>query len=365
MILVVDYNLRDIRFQVFKKRHKKLCTSLFIKYPEEIRDDKDLKRCVSDIVGKNKLKAISFRILFGGDCFKKTLFIDSKFFKQFEKLVPFFPLYIPSTLVMLRRFKNVFKETPLIAFFETSFFSKLPDMEKYYALPFKYYKISKIKKWGMHGISHKANFEISTNKEKSISVVLDKQTTVCAASDRKPLSMSLGYTPLEGIMSRTACGDLDPGIVFYLMNVYNFSIYKIDEMLKNKSGFVGLTGYDIGLKDMVKLRGKDDKVNLAFDVYQAQIMKYIGEGIAALGGLDNIIFSGSNVSILTPIVYDIVKKISFLGINTIALPWSNGINIMNITSEDSKIKVYINKTDIARIIFDESEFFMKKNLFPR
>ena len=136
-------------------------------------------------------------------------------------------------------------------------------------------------------------------------------------------------------------------------------------MLKNKSGFVGLTGYDIGLKDMVKLRGKDAKVNLAFDVYQAQIMKYIGEGIAALGGLDNIIFSGSNVSILMSIVYDIVKKISFLGINTIALPWSNGTNIMNVTSEDSKIKVYINKTDIARIIFDESEFFMKKNLFPR
>ena len=119
---------------------------------------------------------------------------------------------------------------------------------------------------------------------------------------------------------------------------------------------------DIGLKDMVKLRGKDAKVNLAFDVYQAQIMKYIGEGIAALGGLDNIIFSGSNVSILTPIVYDIVKKISFLGINIIALPWSNGIDIMNITSEDSKIKGYINKTDIAKIIFDESEIFMKKSV---
>jgi acetate kinase len=94
-------------------------------------------------------------------------------------------------------------------------------------------------------------------------VVIDKQTTVCSARSGNPLSISLGFTPLEGVMSRTSCGDLDPGVVFYLMNNQGFSIYKIDDILKNESGFLGLTGYDLELKELVKFYGKDRKVTLA------------------------------------------------------------------------------------------------------
>jgi acetate kinase len=248
---------------------------------------------------------------------------------------------------------------PLIAFFETSFFVKLPDEEKYYAIPFEYYKNSKIKKFGFHGIFHEANARLVSPRSKTISMVFDKQTTVCAIHNKSPLSISLGYTPLEGIMSDRACGDLDPGIVFYLMNVHNFSIYEIDEMLKNKSGFKGLTGYDIELKDMIKMRGKDAKIDLAFNVYESQIMKYIGEGVAAMGGVDNIIIAGSNINIVTPIIYTLIKKISFLGINIIRLPWDKDKEISNITSEESKIKVYINRKSLPAIILRESEVFMQ------
>ncbi len=160
-------------------------------------------------------------------------------------------------------------------------------------------------------------------------------------------------------MSRTSCGDLDPGIVLYLMNVHKLSIYEIDGMLKNKSGFAGLTGYDISLNEMLKLYGKDPKVDRAFDVYRSQIMKYIGEGIAALGGLDNIIFAGSNVGIFIPIIYEIVRKISFLGINTISLPWPEDKTIIDITSAESRIKAYISRMDLAKVIFHESEIFCK------
>jgi len=145
------------------------------------------------------------------------------------------------------------------------------------------------------------------------------------------------------------------------MNVHNFSIYKIDEMLKNESGFLGLTGYDIELKDMLKLRGKDAKVDLAFDIYRAQIMKHIGEGISVLGGLDNIIFNGCNVESFSPVIHDLIKKYPFLGINMVNLPWNKSKDMTAITSGESRIKVYINRADVAVVIFHASEAYLRLN----
>jgi len=354
MTLVIDYNLKELKIWAFREKKGEASPSFFIKNVQDFRDDEALKKFIFDIVGKDKLKVITFRILFGGDYFNKPTVIDAKFLELLGKLTDFFPFYIPSTLNMLKRFRSTFKDIPLIAFFETSFFLKLPDEEKYYALPLEFYRESKIKKFGFHGIFHEANAGIVPSGSRMISVVFDKQTTVCAIHNKRPLSISLGYTPLEGIMSNRACGDLDPGIIFYLMNVHNFSIYEIDEMLKNRSGFVGLTGYDIELKDMVKLRGKDAKVDLAFDVYETQILKYIGECLSVLGGLDNIIFAGNNAGILTPIIYSIMKRISFLGINAANLPWGGDNNMVPISSDQSTIKVYVNRMDFAKIIFNRT-----------
>lgn len=328
MILVIDHNLKEIKYSCFPGPHR----------------------------------AIAFRILFGGDIFKEPALIDGEFFKKFEKLTLAFPLYVPPTQEMLRTFKKVFNDFPLIAFFETSFFSGLPDEGKYYALPYEYLKANSIRRWGFHGILHEANVEGLPAGEKNISIVLDKQVTVCAAAGRKPLSISLGYTPLEGIMSRTACGDLDPGIVFYLMTEHNFSLYKIDEMLKSKGGFLGITGYDIGLKELVKLRGKDRKADLAFDVFRGQILKYIGQGIALLGGVDNLIFAGNLVEPFSPVIYDLVKKLSFLGISTASLPWSVDKKMTAVSSDGSKVKVFINRVDPSEIIFNKAKAFLTARL---
>jgi acetate kinase len=359
MILVVDYNPKNMRIWSFKEEHNKLSSSVFVKDTDEVRDDKALKDYIYTITGKRRVEIISFRILFGGDYFSKPTPVDSKFFSRFSKLTDFFPFYVPSTLEMLKRFQRIFKGTPLAGFFETSFFLKLPDEEKYYALPFEYYKNNKIKKWGFHGIFHEANAGMLPAGGKSISIIFDKQTTVCSIYNKRPLSISLGYTPLEGIMSRTSCGDLDPGIVFYLMNVHNLSIYEIDEMLKRESGFVGLTGYDIKLEDMLKLYGKDAKVDLAFDVYCAQIMKHIGDGISVMGGLDNIIISGDNTDTFIPIIHNVLKKISFLGINISRLPWDRNKEVSDVTSEESKIKAYLNRMTLPEIIFYESKTILK------
>jgi acetate kinase len=361
MVLIVDSDLKKMKLWTYAKDRKKTLLSRFVIDIEEIRNDKIFKDYIRDICGNRKIKVIAFRILFGGDYFDRPALIDTEFFRKFEKITEFFPFYVPLTAEMLKRFQRIFKGAILVAFFETSFFVRLPEKERCYPLPFDCYKNNKIKKWGFHGIFHETNAKIFSQGHKCVSVVIDKQTTVCTAYNNKPFSISLGYTPLEGVMSRRTCGDVDPGIVFYLINIHGFSIYDIDEMLKNKSGFVGLTGHDIELNDMLKMRGRDTKVDLAFDVYQAQIIKYIGEGIAILGGVDNIVFSGNYVNASMPLIHDIIKKISFLGISTLSLPWSSDKETVNISSAESKVKVYINRMELAKAIFCQSELFSETN----
>ena len=362
MILVIDYNLKELKIWAFRENEKGSQGSFFVKDVEEIRDNDSLRRCIYGIAGKERLRAFAFRILSGGGYFSKPVIVNADFFAKFEKLTDLLPFYIPSMLEMIKRFRDTFKNTPIAAFFETSFFLNLPDEEKYYALPLEYYKNSKIRKFGFHGIFHEANAGMIRQAGKVISVVFDRQTTVCAIHNKRPLSISLGYTPLEGIMSRRACGDLDPGVAFYLMNIHKFSIYEIDEMLKNESGFAGLTGYDIGFKDMVKLLGKDPGVDLAFDIYKAQILKHIGVGISVMGGLDNIIFSGENSGVLIPIIYSILKSIAFLGINLESLPWDSDKALCSITSKESKIGSYINRVSLPAIISRETDVLFKEAL---
>jgi acetate kinase len=364
MILVVDTNLREVKFWVYKKNAPKVLAASFTKDSEELRTSKTLRQEILNLAGRGKINAIAFRILFGGEFFDQAVVIDQGFFAKFAKLTGFFPFYIPLMQEMLKIFYRDFKDIPQIAFFETAFFSKLPEEAKYYAIPQELYKSNKIKKWGFHGIFHESNSSMIPKPGKCISVVFDKQTTVCPVENNIPRSISLGFTPLEGIMSRASCGDMDPGIVFYLMNVHKFSIYKIDDILKNESGFLGLTGYDLELKELVQFYGKDPKVNLAFEIYQAQLLKYIGEGISVLGGLDSIVFSGAEVGPLTPIIHSLIKKISFLGINTRSLPWTGKKEIFPVTSDESKLKVYLNRMDLSEVIFHATAKFLQKS-FPK
>jgi len=360
MFLSVDFDLKKLKIWAFKEGQGDFSAKFFVKDIDELGDEVVLRRYIQGIAGKNKLRAVSFRILFGGDYFKKIELIDNDFFTRFKKLTDFFPFYVPVMAEVLKKFRNIFKGIPLAAFFETAFFAKLPDEEKYYALPLEFYKNSGIKKWGFHGIFHEANAQLFPPGKRVVSVVIDKQTTVCSILENKPHSISLGCTPLEGVMSRRSCGDVDPGVAFYLMNVHNFSIYQIDEMLKNESGFLGLTGYDIELGDMLKLRGKDAKVDLAFNVYQAQIMKHIGEAVTVLGGLDILVFAGGYLTTAIPLIRDLIKKISFLGIHTLSLPWDKGKEIDVITSPESKVKVYLNRTGLATIMYHQSDQFLHK-----
>lgn len=355
MILVVEPKLRELRISAFGAED----AVSFLNVPfGSVRPD-TLRREIRRFTKGRRIETIAFKVLFGGDYFNGPARVNAQFFATFDKLTGLFPFYIPRVKEILQVFYATFKNVPLTVFFETSFFTRLPEEERYYAIPSGYYQDNRIKKFGFHGIFHEANSRLFPSNKKIISIVLDKQTTVCSVYKEKPRTISLGYTPLEGVMGLTTCGDLDPGIVFYLMNRYKYSLFQIDEILKKRGGFFGITGYNLSFQEFAKLYGNDTRVDVAFEVYQNQILKYIGEGIAAMGGIDAIVFCGCYGDILTQVIYTLLKKISFLGISLIAMPWEKKSEIVRIDAGNAGPQVWINRCSAERIIFKEAEGFKR------
>ena len=272
---------------------------------------------------------------------------------KLESLSDIYPSYIPFAVKLLRRLFKENTKIPVSLFFDTSFFLSLPLEEVFYAIPLSSSEKSKLRKFGYHGIYHSYAACLFGKNKKVISLVLDKKTTVCGIKNNKPLTVSLGGTPLEGIMSLTSCGDLDPGAVFYIMKKAGYSIYKMDEVLKKQSGFFGVTGYDMSMKDLAGIYGKDEKVKLAFDIYRNQILKYIGGSLAVLSGIDTIVISGSELYSLEGLVYDILKQMNFLGIHLKESPWKKNTLLQKISLPGSKVKVFVNYKNIADIVYSE------------
>jgi acetate kinase len=152
-------------------------------------------------------------------------------------------------------------------------------------------------------------------------------------------------------MGRTSCGDIDPGILFYMMRALKMNIYEVDDMLKRRSGFLGLTGYDIGIDRLIEFYGRDRKVDLAFDVYKYQIIKSIGVGLSSLEGLDMIMLSGRYVKALFPFIYVLIKHLFFLGISVKELPFKEKDKIIKISSSSSPVDVRINSLSLPEILF--------------
>jgi len=290
-------------------------------------------------------------IQYGGHFFKHVETLDLSLINRFHKLMSINPSYTLFYLAFLDRILKDWLIQHKTVYFGTGFFNDLPEHEKIYASSLSNDLPVSLLRSGYHGVFHKYAGEFLSKNDKIISIVLDQKTTICGIESRKPQNISLGATPLEGIMGERSCGDLDPGIVFNLMETNNLSIYKIDDMLKNNSGFYGLTGLDYSIPNILSHYDINPKVQLAFDIYLSQIKKYIGESILVLDGLTHIVISGPYAIQLESIIYKLLKDLSFLDINLKMLPWDYFTNKPTlITNSNSQISAYVNSLSLSEII---------------
>jgi acetate kinase len=242
---------------------------------------------------------IAIRVTFGGFEFDGRVVADEAVTQKLEALVPLAPLHLPLVLSLVKGCGEVFPGMPVVLDFETGFFAGLPAREHLYGLNAGLSKDLGVRRYGYHGIYHEAACRTVTRGRlelgqgsltRMVSICLEPRSEVAAVLGRHPVMVTSGVTPVEGLPGQTSCGELDPSIVLTLAEKMGWGPEQINKVLTHESGLLGLVGRPVTLEEV--FRSKADDVALARAVMQYRFLLAFGAAVAALGGLDVIVFSG-------------------------------------------------------------------------
>ncbi|MGF1777964.1 acetate/propionate family kinase [Vibrio nomapromontoriensis] len=268
----------------------------------------------------SNIVAIGHRIVHGGEKFTKTVRIDEAVTAEIEKLADLAPLHNPAGAIGIRAAIEAFPALPQFAVFDTAFHQTMPEKAFTGAIASELYSEYGIRRYGFHGTSHyfvsrEAAKMLNKPVEESsfISVHLGNGASVCAISNGNSVDTSMGFTPLSGLMMGTRCGDLDPGIIEFLMKK-GWSQEKVFETLNKKSGFLGVSGITSDARGVLEaMEDGHEGAKLAFEVFTYRVAKYIGSYLIPLDHLDAVIFTGGIGENSLPIRREIMRNLKLLG----------------------------------------------------
>ena len=252
------------------------------------------------VIGSMKeIDAVGHRVVHGGEKFAKSVLITDKVMAAIEECNPLAPLHNPANIIGIKACQTLMPSTPMVAVFDTAFHQTMPPVAYTYALPYEYYENDKVRRYGFHGTSHKyvaqraaAMLGKPIEQLKLISCHLGNGSSVTAVDCGKSVDTSMGFTPLAGLPMGTRCGDIDAGIMEYLMNKYGMDIKEMLNVMNKKSGVLGVSGVSSDFRDL-EAAGKEgnQRAALAVEVFEYGVKKLIGSYAAAMGGVDAVIFT--------------------------------------------------------------------------
>ena len=301
-----------------------------------------------------EIRAVGHRVVHGGEKFSQPTVITAEVRATIKELSPLAPLHNPANLTGIEVATEVFPQATQVAVFDTAFHQTMPAKAYRYAIPQTLYDDHRIRSYGFHGTSHLYVSKIAidylrkpSNNTKIITLHLGNGASVAAVHDGKSIDTSMGFSPLPGLMMGTRSGDIDPAIVFYLGRNLGMSVDEIDTLLNKKSGLIGICG-DNDLRDIQKRKEDGDpSATIALEMYSYRVKKYIGAYVAALNGLDALVFTagaGENNSA--------VRWLSCMGLNYLGIALDKSKNdrgvvgtVTEIQNAESKVKVLIIPTN--------------------
>ncbi|TKX31948.1 acetate kinase [Campylobacter estrildidarum] len=305
------------------------------------------------------LDGCGHRIVHGGKTLTKHCLIDDRVLNEIDRVSVFAPLHNPAHLAGIKTMIKAAPNVPNVAVFDTAFHQTMPDYAYMYALPYEFYDKDSIRRYGFHGTSHayvssKAANLLGKSSVNVISAHLGNGASVCAVENGKSVDTSMGFTPLEGLIMGTRCGDMDPAIIPFISKARGLSIEEIDSLMNKKSGVYGICGYNDFRDIESRVEKGEDRARLAFDMFCYRLVKYIGAYLAVLPGTDGIIFTGGIGENSALVRQKVCERLSHLGIELDLNLNSQRISTERIVSTvNSKIKVCIIPTDeefeIARV----------------
>lgn len=311
----------------------------------------------------NEIHAVGHRVVHGGEKYSKAVLIDEDVKKSIKALFSLAPLHNPANLIGIEICEDIMKNTPMVALFDTAFHQSMNKEEYLYAIPYELYKENGIRKYGFHGSSHKYVSEKAAELLKKdikdlkiISCHLGNGASICAIKDGKSFDTTMGFSPLDGLVMGTRSGSIDPTIPIYLMKNNNLSIEEVDNLLNKKSGVLGISEVSSDFRDIEEEAMKgNEKASLALDIFHYKIKTQIGSYIAALNGVDIIIFT-AGVGENGPETREaILKDMEFFGI--VLDKEKNKVRgkIQEISAENSKVKVFVIPTNEELVIARETK----------
>ena len=306
--------------------------------------------------------AIGHRCVHGAERFKKSVRIDSDVIAGIEECIDLAPLHNPANLKGIYAARDVFGvSVPMVAVFDTSFHSTMPETSYLYAIPYQLYRQFKIRKYGFHGTSHRyvayRYRKISGTERDETNIItlhLGNGSSACAIKHGNSVDTSMGMTPLEGLMMGTRCGDLDPTVIEYLIHKEGTSLEEVFSTLNKRSGVLGISGLTNDMRDLIaefKEHG-DRRANLALDMFCGRIRKYIGAYMAEMNGTNAIVFTAGIGENSAEIRARVCKDMEFFGIELDEKlnQQAYGGKEMKISKEGSKVEVYVIPTNEELIL---------------
>ena len=321
---------------------------------------------VGCIKSMDEIEAVGHRVVHGGDFFSQSILLTDDVLAKLELCRDFAPLHTPAAITGIKGCLAVMPTKPQVLVFDTAFHQTMKPEAYIYALPYEYYEKYGLRRYGMHGTSHRyVSGEMAkllnkpVEETKIITCHIGNGSSISAVKGGCVVDTSMGFTPLAGVEMGTRCGDIDPAIVPYIMEKEGLSAAEVNNVMNKKSGFLGVTGFSSDSRDIedAYLAGPSDpnyeKAKLSIDILKHQIKKYIGGYAAVMNGVDAIVFTagiGENSPILRKLI---CEDMEYLGVeldeelNKKAFRQSDNVRI---TKEGSKTAVYVIPTNEELVI---------------
>jgi acetate kinase len=306
----------------------------------------------------SEIKAVGHRVVHGGETFSKSVLIDEAVKQVIRDCFDIAPLHNPPNLMGIDACQALMPNVPHVAVFDTAFHQTMKAENFMYALPFELYEKYKVRRYGFHGTSHfyvtqraAAMLNKKVEDTKIITLHLGNGASMAAVDGGKVIDTSMGFTPLEGLVMGTRCGDIDPAIVFFIMDKLNMGPAEINNYLNKKAGALGLSGVSNDFRDIGDAAAAGNKrAQLTLQVYANRVKAYIGAYMALLNGCDCIVFTAGLGENGIPIREMICDGLDFLGIKMDKEANKVRGKEVDVATPDSKVRIFVIPTNEELVI---------------
>ncbi|MCD8072896.1 MAG: acetate kinase [Alistipes sp.] len=316
-----------------------------------------------------QLNAVGHRVAHGGEYFSDSAVVNNTVVKQIESCFELAPLHNPANIKGIFSIEIILPGIPQVATFDTSFHQTIPAKNYIYALPYRYYEEERVRKYGFHGTSHKFVAEKACRMtgcdytaSRIITCHIGNGASITAIMGGKSYDTSMGFTPADGLIMGTRCGEIDPGALIYIAEKEGLSYSKLSDLINKHSGVAGFTGISSDMRDIVRAAEKgDQRAALLLDMYDERMKKFIGAYAAIMGGAELIVFTGGVAENGPDRRERVCSGLEFMGVefDRTANEGVRGEDKI-ISAAGSKVKVVVATTDEEYVIASDTFRLLKK-----